>query len=288
MFNFTLSNFFNAYKVNQVFFDLVLKNEYYFKESINFNQISGTFPFNSWGGSYNNCLNENILLSHEIEKFFESYNKVLRINFSNINLKEKDFYNNYNRIILEKGQNGSTAIEIANFDLYFYIKKNYPYYNNFILSSNAWEIIDFSPEAINTVLENPDFKLISLPFKLSNDFDYINQIENKEKIEICINPKCPISCKNYSKCIFNENINQYEFSKKSVFSECQKCYDYNLNPQDLSLKDLKENYLKRGINHFKLEECFNYQTVQYFLFLIKYFIKEEYQPMLIEKGLLFI
>ena len=288
MFNFTLANFFSGYRINLIFMDLISKHKDCLKFPIHFNQISGSFPFNTWNGDLNSCLDGNILRYDEIDKCFNSYNQSIRLNFSNIFLKKEDFFNSYNKVILEKVQNGSTAIELSNLQLYYYIKENYPYYNKFILSPNAWEIIDLNPKEINKIMSNSDFQLVSLPFKVANDFNYINQIENKNKIEICVNPWCPSYCRHYSKCIAEECLNQYDFSEKSVFADCPKTYVYSNNPQVLSLEDLEKKYIRKGINHFKIASCPNHRIIQYFSFLVKYFIKDEYQNQFFEKGLFLI
>jgi SRSO17 transposase len=56
----------------------------------------------------------------------------------------------------------------------------------------------------------------------------------------------------------------------------------------MSLEDIKEEYVKKGITHFRLATCPNHQLTQYFAFLVKYFIKEEYQAKFLEEGLILI
>ena len=286
MYNFTLANFYSAFKINNLFMDMVYNNKDCLKEKINFNQIAGSFPFNIWNGDMNSCLNGNIVTFSEMDQCFEAYTQAIRLNFASIVLEKEDFFNNYNRMMLEKGQNGATAIEISNLQLYEFIKEKYPHYNKFILSPVAWEIIDLTPEMVNVILENPDFQLVSLPVKLANDFDYISQINQKNKIEICINPVCPINCKKHSECVLVENSNQYDFSIASVFNTCSRVHSYRNNPQIMSLDTIKETYIKKGITHFRLASCPNADVMQYFIFLVNYFIKEEYQQEFLENGMI--
>ena len=285
MFNFTLANFYSAFRINTLFMEMVYNHRGCLKEKINFNQIAGSFPFNTWNGGNNSCLNGNIVTYSEMDRCFDGYAQALRLNFASIVLEKEDFHNNYNRMMLEKAQNGATAIEISNLQLYEFIKEKYPYYNKFILSPVAWEIIDLTPEMINVILENPDFQLASLPAKLANDFDYISQINQKNKIEICVNPVCPVGCKKYSECVLAENTNQYDFSGHSIFCTCSRVLPYRDNPQIITLEDLKEKYIKKGITHFRLATCSNMEIIQYFTFLVDYFIKEECQKEFLETGL---
>lgn len=286
MFNFTLTNFYNAFKINCLFFNQICNNQNKLKEkNISFNQISGSIPFNYWNGGINSNIMGNISNYSDIENIFKQQSKSLRLNYSNVLLNEKDFYNNYNKVILEQGQNGSTVIEIANLRLYEFIKENYPNYNKFVLSPNAWLNHKLTPDEVNIITENDDFKLISLPPNLNNDIEYLKALKYNNKIEITINPRCPSYCPQYEQCHLQEHNMQYNFSQNSILGNCIKCNPYNID-FSLNLEDLKETYLPLGINHFRLEECLPNELLRYYTFLIKFFIKEEYQEEMIEEGLL--
>ena len=286
MFNFTLINFYNAFAINQLFFNQIYSNKDKLKEqNISFNQISGSFPFNYWNGGINSNIIGNICQYSDIENVFKQQSKSLRLNCSNILLNEKDFYNNYNKVILEQGQNGSTVIEIANLKLYKFIKENYPNYNKFILSPNAWLNHKLTPDEVNIIAENDDFELISLPPNLNNDIEYLKALKYKNKIEITINPRCPSYCPQYEQCHLQEHNMQYNFSQNSILGNCIKCNSYDID-DSLKLEDLKSIYIPLGINHFRLEECLPNELLRYYIFLVKFFIKEEYQEQIIEEGLL--
>ena len=53
MLNFSLANFYNGYAVNQMFLNIIGEHRDYLKRPIAFNQITGSFPFNSWNGDIN-------------------------------------------------------------------------------------------------------------------------------------------------------------------------------------------------------------------------------------------
>jgi len=44
------------------------------------------------------------------------------------------------------------------------------------------------------------FYLIELPISLNNKIEFLNEIKNKNKIEITIGNKCPIDCDNIDSC----------------------------------------------------------------------------------------
>lgn len=287
MFNFTLTNLYNGYAINNFFMEYITSNRHMLKEDmISFNQIAGSFPFNTWNGGLNGNYDK-IPLNKDISLLFtHAAPQCLRLNFANLHIEETDFENNFNRIILEYGANGSTIIEIANLKLYEWIKEKYPIYNKFVLSPNAWEVLDFTPEMLDVILDNPDFILATIPKKYAKELGYLSQIRNKSKIEIEVNPICPAICKNYSDCIENENLLQYEFSESSNFAVCNKCFPYHRNPQIVELEELKKMYFPLGINHFKLAETPYTKIQTYFIFLVKYFIKPEYQLQVFEDGFL--
>ena len=284
MFNFTLTNLYNGYSINNYFNQYISSRMHMLKENIHFNQIAGTFPFNSWNGGLNGNYDK-IPLNNDIMALFTANQAhCIRMNFANLHIEECDFENNFNRLILEYGANGSTIIEVSNLKLYEWIKEKYPIYNKFVLSSNAWEVLDLTPEMLDVILDNPDFILATMPRQYAKNLEYLSQIRNKAKIEIEINPICPMICNNFSNCLNHENLLQYEFSDNSNFAICKKCFPYHANPQTLELEDLKKTYFPLGINHFRLAETPYTKIQTYFLFLIKYFIKPEYQMQAFEDG----
>lgn len=287
MIKFTLPNFYEAYKINEFIIKKVKENPEKLKFPIVINQVYGSLPFSIWNGGINSNIYGNILMNHEIIDYFQKSFTCTRLDFGNTFIQEEDTFNNYGRIILEKSNNGSTAIELTSLKLYDMIKNNYKYFNNFILSSNAFCLNGFNIDIINALLENEDFKLISIPSWLSKDFELLDKIEQKEKIEVCINPLCPYSCNKQCECNQIENQYQYDFSKKSVYQQCPLRHQYLDNPQIINIEEIKDIYLAKGITNFKIAQSLPYQiNHEYILFLIKYFFKKEFQQELIQEYLL--
>jgi hypothetical protein len=291
MLHFTLANFYNGFSVNKLFLELVYKyggQSDILKDNVVFNQISGSFPFNSWNGSVNSCLVPELALNSQIVDCFNQNSLSLRLNFANMFLEDTDFFNTYNKVVLEKGDNGATVIELCNLKLYEYIKEHYPKYNKYVLSPNASILVgdEFTPEMLNVILDNPDFQLVSLPGQYATE-EFLKQIKHKNKIEICVNPMCSPKCKYLNECILNENKLQYLFSQNSVLGNCPRRYRYNNNPNIIEIADLHK-FTQMGITHFRLETCVPNELNEYFLFLVKYFIKPEYQQRILEEGYLAI
>lgn len=239
--------------------------------SYRFNAECINIPWNSWGGDININKNSKLILNSDLIDLFANGATSYRVDLSSIYIDKTQFYNRYANLILEKGQNGSTILEISNLQLYDYIKQNYPNYFNFVLSPNAWLMTDVTPEMINVILEQEDFILVSLPHYLNNDWEYLNQIEKKNKIELTINSYCK-DCKYFSECRKQEILNIYDFSNKSVYDNCNLIKTNNY----LTLEELSQ-YASKGIQNFRFATPLKQTEKEYQVFLIQYFVKPEYQ-----------
>lgn len=274
MFNFTLNNFFTGHNINNFFVEYTrLHPEALINPNTRFNQIEGTIPYNIWGGVININHGQNITSYNKLGEMFLQEMLSPRLDFSSVVLQTEDFENNYNRVILEQGNNGATYITVSNLQLYEFIKQNYPYYKNFVLSENAWAITDITPEMLNCILENEDFKLVTLPDWIATE-EYISQIKYKNKLEVIVNPKCP-KCKIKTECIINESNFIYNFSEKSMMNICPKKCNYA--QRNFSFNEITNRYMKMGVTHFKVTAAPVEEMGEYFNFLVSFFLKKEYQ-----------
>ena len=278
MINFTLPNFYFNFIVNQTFFDLKENFPFYFKnKDINFSYNEGNFSYCYWNGGKINNLGKGSLYK-DFYKFYSYSRRPYRLNCSNIFLEEKDFDNVMGNLILSLFQNGTNVMEITNLDFYKYIQEKYPNYD-FIFSKNGALIQDYNLKLINDLIQVDKFILISLPEHLNSDLKLLNEIENKRKIEITINPKCSLLCKNYQQCLINNNSFQYNFSEKNIFDLCENQIK-NYQKNYLSLDILEKDYISKGFSNFYIEDTFS-NIIDYAVFMIKYFIKTEYQSELL-------
>lgn len=277
---FSLPNFFNYFEINNKFAILLRSNTDFLKNpNIKFTSFHGNFSYNYWNGDIN--------LNYGKGSFYKDFIKCgdcsylpLRFNMSNVLLQKEDFYNVMNNLILTYNNNGSNEIELCNLELMDYIKEKHPLYTHFIFSRNGDLINPMTPEIINKLILTEAFDLISLPERYNYDFEELQKISNKGKIELTVNPICNPFCPYFSLCLGEENNNQYNFSSKSAFSHCAKRKPY-LQASAISLAEIEEKYLPLGINHFKISPMTQKETLDnvdnYLMFLIKYFIKEERQ-----------
>lgn len=273
MLYFILPDFIQNLEINNFFTDLNRSYPRFFKdENIFFTFSSGSFPYNCWNGGLNNNYGEGLYYNDFLTINNESF-LPLCLNFSNLLLEDFDFNDVMSNTLLKLCDNGSNFIEISNLKLLKYIKEKYPEYK-FIFSKNAHFLHNFTPEIINKIIEQDIFHYISLPTIFNNDLEFLKSIKNKSKIILTLNYPCNINCKNYNKCIIAENKSQLNYSNQSIRS-CNKKTDYS-KIQIPSIDEIKRKYLTLGINHFEISNFYD-DSYDYIQFLIKYFIKEEYQ-----------
>lgn len=244
-----------VYKKNQLF-------------PFNIDSFYGCLPYSLWNGGINSNVG-NLFLYEDIEEFQYNFFSPFRIDCSNIYLNNKDFLNTYMNLILSKFADMGNQIEISNLDLYKYINEKYNL-NNFIFSKNADLIYPFDLDIINQFCEKEEIKLISLPFRLNEDFELLTKINDKSKIEINIFNKCN-NCESRKNCDIMEQQNQYNFLSSSIFNINCSNYNYNINNNFEILKVI-EPFIDIGITHFKIDSPINelknnfYQWLLYNLF----------------------
>ena len=275
---FSIPNFFTNYKTNHTFFGLIKQYPNYLKnQNIDILSSHGQFPYCYWNGGINVNSGPGAFY-HDFIECGDFSNLPLRFNCSNTVLDDIDFNNVMANLILEHNGSGSNEIEVCNLKLFNYIKENYPMYSKFIFSKNGDLINPMTPEIINSLIASDNFALIELPTRYNGNFEELKKISKRSHIEIVVNPLCEIKCPNFENCRLLENSNQYNYSGSSVYCECSKRKSYDLNPNIITLEEIEEKYVPLGITHFKIEDFpRNEPMLNYYNFLINYFIKPEYQ-----------
>lgn len=282
MIYFSLPDFYNNLKLNN-FFSYLAKNESNkFKIPLTFLTYHGNFPFNSWNGGNNNCY-ENLpsLLYKDFEYYFEHSEKPIRFNCTNLLLTEYDYNDNMNNVILNIFNNGCHLIEIADLKLLEFLENKYPNYR-FIFSNRAHFFQEFNENIINSIVDFNKFTLIELPFEMNYDKKLLKNLNHKEKIELVINNDCPLTCLKYKECQLAEDNAQLNYSSQSPFLACYK----RINLPSISLEEINSEYVPMGFTHYKFNiPHLKMKESDIILFYVKYFIKEEYQFEIFERGM---
>lgn len=268
MFYISLPYFYENFKFNQ-FFKRYINEDKNFKDSrlitkFNIEYAYGAFPWNFWNGNINNHYGK-IVLSPDMNELFSNSIIPIRLDFSNINLIETDYYDTQGNAILKASSNSNTTYEISNPNLIPYIS-NIVLNNKYIISNNAELIHLFTEDIISTFQQQSCIDFINIGYYLNYDLSKID----KTKLEISIGhcQHCPpdkiLSCANI------EQTNIYNYSSESCYIKC--CNEYK--PINYYQEILP--YYQQGIKHFKI--ITNSLDLNNFnINIIKSFIKPEYQ-----------
>lgn len=284
MINFTLPGFFYNFKINKYFETLNNEHKNFFKnQNINFSSFTGNFPYTYWNGGYNNCQGKSLTYKDLIAfQLNNNYIAPIRFNCSNILINEYDFEDTLMNVILEMYENGSNFIEVSNPTFFEFLKNKYPNYK-YILSNNLDLIIPFDSNIIDICLKDNLFYLIQIPYSKAKDIEFLKKLSNKKNIEIPVTTSCNIDCYNFMKCLEKEHYNQYNFSENNIFKNCSYHKDCNLIKPLITLEEIEKIYIPLGFNHFYFAEIINDKIDNYKNFLIAYFIKEEYQKIVLQE-----
>ena len=269
MIYFTLQNFYENQKLNNILFIIHQQFINSFKAPIKFIYTAGSFPYTYWNGGINNNFGIGNNTYDTVIKYYQTNLLPLRINCSNINLNKEDFNDTIMNVILDLLNNSSNAIELSNLELYEYLYNKYPNFH-YILSNNFNLINPLTPELINKLNEISDFYFIQIPLNKVKDFDYLKAIKNKKNIELPIGDICG-NCSNLDQCNIQEQIAQYNYSDSFTKMNCSKCLGLN---GIISLEDIQRNYVPLGFHNFILPDYYDSKNNNMIKFFINYFIKD--------------
>lgn len=284
MLYFTFSDFIESFTLNNYFSSLNMSNPDIFKVPLRFTATAGNFPYNYWDGSHCNMLSNGYFIN-DIIHFITHCNIPIRFQCNNLFLQEQDFHDIMNNLIFDEGKQRNNQIELSNLQLLEYLETHY---NNFkfVFSKYAHYMTEFTPDLLNNILSFNKFELIQLPDQFIYNKQFLQELTQRNKIEVSIGTICPIVCQNFDSCIIRQHQNQYQYSRFSSTGEC----DLTKNKiSALSIEELQEFYTPLGINHFIIPSLANSFTyLERINFYIQYFIKPEYQyKILIEVQNLF-
>lgn len=268
----TLPEFYFNFNIINLFSKLP---KHYFKTDLSFSASSGNFPYCYWNGGFNNNTSK-LALYHSIHQCIDNIRTPIRFNCSNIYLTKDDLDDTMANLILKIGETGSNEIAISNLEFYEILKEKYPNYK-FVFSREADLIYPMTSEIINLINEQNIFKFIEIPEVKVKDFEFLKAIKQKNKIELPINTLCNFDCYSFKNCKYHEHKSQYDYSQTNNYINCSMRQGYDEQEKILiTLEEIIEKYLPLGINHFSLAPIMNSQKDSLLIFLINYFVKEEY------------
>lgn len=178
------------YPINMILLDLMKKKPEFFRENIEIGSFFGEFPTSLWNGgrfSYGAQCPEGMV--RQVIKNINDQGIPVRFTYTNPVLFEEDLADAYCNFCMQAGDNGMNEVLVVSPLLEDYIRKTYPSYK--INSSTCKEVKDM--DRLREELSK-DYYLIVLDQNRNKDYDFLEQIEQKERIEILVNPCCGPNC----------------------------------------------------------------------------------------------
>lgn len=287
MINFLLPGFYEHFKLNLVFCDLIQNHPEFFIDQIHIDAVYGNFQYCPWDGG-RIFLNYQHSTAEEVEKICNAFNSrdiPLRFTFTSSTLTEQDYYDRFMETCLEICHNELNEITLVDDNLQKYINNKYPKYS--YISSTTKRLTN--KELLLKELERPDFKIICLDYDLNHNFNFLETIpiELRQKCEFLVNSICPAGCKNRKEhyrlnSICHQNYNNTfpmtycPIENNTLFSTPQ--YKHNR----INITEIQEKYLPLGFNHFKLEGR-TLTTLEVACNYVSYMIKPELQLFVLEQ-----
>ena len=225
----------------------------YLYKDTNISAVYGTFFNSKWnGGRGSKSKKVNYKEAYLFIKQMNELGISVRFTFTNPLITEKELDDNIGNTLMKLGNNGMNGVIVASDILFKYLKKKYPRFH-FIASTTKC--------LLNIEDYTNDYDITVLDYRLNKNENFLNNIEDKHKIEILVDELCPISCK-YRKQHY-ENIGKFNLGYKNV---CCYCLDPKNNLiENIDFQKNKEvhsetvltneeidSLYSRGFNKFKL------------------------------------
>ena len=179
----------------------------------------------------------------------------VRYTFTNSVLEERHLSDTFCNLIMELADNGKNEVLVNSSVLENYLRKSYPNFK-YIQSITA---VERNIDKINEATKKYD--LVVIDFHDNHNHDFLNKIQDKDKIEILVNGYCPSTCtfsKQHYKNISRINCHQGNIKEGKCLMQNraghQGFFDLLDKNKDttLTFDDVYKNYYDMGFRHFKL------------------------------------
>jgi len=274
------------YPLNMFWVSMLEQYPQYFREGVEIGSFFGCFPLSLWNGGR--------LISHDqcdaafVENVVRNVNAKgipVRYTFNNTLITESELDDPFCNYCMDVANNGMNEVMIFSPILEKYLREKYP---NFAYnSSTCKEIKDV--DTLNAEIDK-DYKYVVLEYNLNNRWDLIDQVEKPEKLEVLVNTLCTPNCKrrgdHYKNIAKNQRIilkNRKLPAEHQIPIEPWYCEygDHNCihtiqdYPTFISVDQIYNDYLPRGINNFKIEgrTAYLFSLIDTYCY---YMIKPEY------------
>ena len=256
-----------TYHLNQLLLMLMAQYPDAFRPDTDIASIYGEFPSSQWNGGR---VAGGRLSEEDMKYIIEGINSrgvSLRYTFTNPLIGKQHLDDAHcNRCLkLADRPDRLNAVIVVSPELEKYIRKKYPNYR--IVSSTCKQISDF--DLLCEELEK-DYACVVLDYNLNNNFELLEKLPHKEKVEILVNALCPPGCKrrtehyrylgrtqlNFSEYLRKNNGSPRGFQQAESFDcpHTQKLlYDITGYSSHVTPDDIYDKYVPMGFQNFKIE-----------------------------------
>ena len=177
-----------------------------------------------------------------VAAFVQCYDIPCRFTFTNPHIDEQLCFDGFCNMLLSKfNWEGHKNQVIVNSEaLERHIRTYYPTYK---LISSTTKCITDNNEAINEI--NKDYIMTVIDYNYNKDMDFLQAIENKDKVELLINPVCHPHCARrklhydvIGQIVLHHNMSEiFECDRQGLLF-----YDAQKNPVFISVEDIQNIY----------------------------------------------
>ena len=271
---FSLPDFYGNF--DQIMFLNYLKHAMpqFFRDNCVIDSAYGTIPGCIWNGGRTQL---GTAPRDNIDETFRNYANEgisVRLTFTNKFINESDLNDRFCNNVLKAAQSfGENGVNTCSDILANYIRKNYP--SLYLINSTTRPVKTI--EEINELSKDT----LTVPPYTINNTEAIDSLKYPDNIELLCCEACIDNCP-------NRKTHYDTISKAQMFEPtepfmcphgCEQYYYYDLVPKrkhHISIDDIEEMYLPRGINKFKISGR-NDNTINVIERFVNYFAKPEYR-----------
>ncbi len=214
----------------------------------------------------------------DIETVIQRINDVgvaVRYTYTNSFIEEKHLSDTYCNLTMELANNGKNEVLVNSPLLESYLRKKYPNFK-YILSTTACER---NIDKINEATKKYD--LVVIDFRDNRNFEFLEKIQDKEKIEVLVDELCESNCafrkKHYGiiakvNCLQGNMPEDFCMMKNNTTGGRGGFYNNLERNKDtnLSFDDVYKRYYEMGFRNFKLigrkvSELFTFESYMYYM-----------------------
>ncbi|MGN0648376.1 MAG: hypothetical protein ACI4J3_07095 [Oscillospiraceae bacterium] len=263
---FHLPGFTRNYHLNMLLLQLMDAYPDAFRDDVEIASFYGDFPPALWNGG--RCMGG--IYSEETMKFvIQSLNDrgiSLRYTFTNPLINQSHLKDKHcNRALaLAQRDDKLNGVIVVSPVLEKYIRKQYPNYQ--FISSTCKQLTDM--DALKAELEK-DYALVVLDYNWNNQWDKLEKMPHKDRIELLVNAVCPPNCQRRkahyqhlarTQMLYCEHLQRYGTSVPFRNPEnfvCPHANEHHYNTTKFSTHitpdDLFTRYVDMGYRNFKIE-----------------------------------